>query len=290
MKGAVPVRDAMLPTIVLSGDGPLTWSDLIALAPALAEVLRRPSLENVFTVCLLELERLLGSHVRMPTEEEYAEVFRTRSEEVRRLLALARGRARTIRGMLYPVVAHKLGVDTAERLNPNGGGADLGTPEAIRVALVELGADLPLPPEELLLICTNAASLARLRDMLGLEYAAFNRTLSELGLPYAPLRNVEGHQQAFNFHVQTRREAILKSLRKLFLPDFDQGLSTCCPTLSALGVLVSSVPWGAACDTSSHSPDPTTPGHLRLPSASLRPWSGRWSRDVVRRTHSPPVR
>ena len=67
MKGAVPVRDDMLPTIVLSGDGPLTWSDLIALAPALAEVLHQPSLENGFTICLLELERRLGSQVRMPT-------------------------------------------------------------------------------------------------------------------------------------------------------------------------------------------------------------------------------
>jgi len=140
MKNAVPVRDDVLPTIVLSGDGPLTWSDLIALAPALAEVLHQPSLENGFTVCLLELERLLGSPVRMPTEEEYAEVFRTRPEEVRRLLALTKGLVHTILDRLYPVVAHKLGVDAAERLNPNGGGADLGTPEAIRAALVELGA------------------------------------------------------------------------------------------------------------------------------------------------------
>src|SRR5207253_1895424 len=97
LQGAVPVRNEVYPTVVLPGfDSPLRWADLKAFAPALAEVLEQPSLEDSLSLCIRELEERLGEEARNPTEEDYAEVFRTRPNKVRQLLAFVKGPARTI--------------------------------------------------------------------------------------------------------------------------------------------------------------------------------------------------
>jgi hypothetical protein len=221
---AVPVRNDACPTILLAGgDTALQWADLSALVPALAEVLDQPSLENGLSLCILELGQRLGGEVRQPSEQDYAEVFRTRPDAVRQLLALTKGPVRTILDKLYPLVAHLAGLEDAERFNPTGGGADLDSPEAVDVALTGIADRLSRPASELLSVCAKTESLADARNALRLNYADFNRTLSRLGAPYEPIHNVEGHRQVFNFFVQSHRDAILMSIRTLALPVFEQG-------------------------------------------------------------------
>jgi hypothetical protein len=225
LQDAIPIRDEVYPTLVVLGNSHLQWSELRALAPALAEILVQTSLENGLSLCILEMERRLGEPVRNPTEQDYAEVFRTQPHAVRQLLALTKGPTRTVLYKLYPIMAYMIGLEDAERFNPTGGGGDLGSSEAVEAALVDIADRLPYAISELLSACTNAESVAYTRDMLRIDYAGFNRTLSRLGTPYTPIHNVEGHRQAFDFFIQSHRDAILLSIRTLVLPDFEQGNS-----------------------------------------------------------------
>jgi hypothetical protein len=223
-KHALPVRDDAYPTLVLVGDASsrLTCMDLAELAPALADLLQQPSLENGLGRTFLELQHRIGAGSRQPSDDELAEIFHIRPEQVRELLSMVRGAARIVMERLYPVVAHVVGADEAEVINPRGRGDALDNSEAIETALAPLAVALPRSPQSLVELCARAESLPQVRDWLGLDYGAFNRTLRSLGAPYHPIRDVDAHEEAFQAFVHERRGTVLASLRARFLPLYER--------------------------------------------------------------------
>ena len=90
----------------------------------------------------------------------------------------------------------------------------------VSAAIAHVGID---DPATLLDVAKRVAGLAELRDELGVTYKDFNTALVGLGRP--ALTNPTAHDQAFDYFVKSRRDALLARLQQMFTPKFSDGVS-----------------------------------------------------------------
>ena len=95
---------------------------------------------------------------------------------------------------------------------------DVSSDAEVLAVLESLKLLLPSRPSELTDQCRMHATLADLRDALGLDFVRFNEALVRPQPPRAPLRHLDRHEKALARFVEDHEEAILDRLREAFLP------------------------------------------------------------------------
>jgi len=90
----------------------------------------------------------------------------------------------------------------------------------IAAILVRNGAETQAA-QHLIGLCRDAEGLDEVRRMLGIEFGSFNRTLSELGPPWVPLRFEERLKKSFDKRKDARRTELQQIVRDAFVAIFD---------------------------------------------------------------------
>lgn len=217
---AVLINDADYPTIAYADESDSwTWNTFERLAPAIVSAVDRSSLQDALEVAIHRLSRnAIGEHAHEPTDEDLADALSTSVEEIRAHLQDWRSHELSVLEYLFPVIYHLLGADAAEDFDKSR--SPLVSRDEIRDALVRHQSVLPIDVDNLLGKCSTAATLGHLREDLGLNFGSFNATLKDIGPPYKPTRNVEGHRNEFAFFLQHHTEAILIRVRNRFIQAF----------------------------------------------------------------------
>jgi hypothetical protein len=222
---AIALEDERFPTLITTRPtADLSLEELAELAPYIADLIGLERLRS-------ELELSLGRFARAIQDEggsaiddaALAAVFQVAESRILEVRRWVEGAVGPLLELLFPVVAHLVGMSAAAELDRKSQGATSIDDVA---KLVDGHANaLPLSVDELLMHCQEAGGLADLRDRLGLDYAGFNATLDGLGPPYGALIDLEAHERAFEAFKQENREPILGSLRTAYLDDFRAGRS-----------------------------------------------------------------
>jgi len=211
------------PAIAYAGDAErLDWDLLAMLAPKIGELIGTVETANALeTVAVSLARRLGGSSSAMPSDEDYSAVFEESVERVAEIRRSQRGRGTTIAYLLRPAVIALIGEDPLEDLVRQPREPE---PEAIAACLERVEDRLPdgVTSASLLGDAQAAASLAALRDRLGIAFADFNAALAGLGADYEPIRNPQGHVVAMAWYLARHRDAITDSLRGAALDEFDR--------------------------------------------------------------------
>lgn len=223
--GVISINDSDFPTIALAtGEQAFSWRTLERLVPALMGIIDRTSVEAELTLAICRLERLLPSGmIEEPSDDDLAEVLRTSVNEVtahRRELGTS---GRALIDFLYPVVSHFAGPELAVKFDPAT--TEYASRDDLRIALVALQDQLPLPIEEMLAIAEHAPDLWSIRDQLHIDYGGFNATLRRIGSPYRPALNEDGHRNEFEYFKHVNADAISTRLRATFLDEYRSGHS-----------------------------------------------------------------
>lgn len=219
--GGVIEIDNTQPTIIVRGeDREPEGRWFMRLAQSIGNLIGHRSICDPLELSLSKLAaKKTDESFRQFTDENFAEALSAPIERVREIRRGYQGRLATILELLRPIVAHFAGLNAAATYVKENG--DLTDERAIIAALEGMETSLPVQSKTLIDHCTNAASLADLREVLGIDYAGFNQTLAELGPPYTPIHNEEGHRQALAHFITRQRINILNSLRQGFIATFD---------------------------------------------------------------------
>jgi hypothetical protein len=219
---SLPLADAEAPTVVVWGaDG--IWDELQAAAPALAQLLDQPSLQDALELTFVKLERLLragdadarGDHSGVLLEDDV--LARALDTTPSRIAELRRGLLGDLADLAYrlrPVLLYAAGLDNRSEVEA---ALEDVTGEEMLLAAVERWAEhLPKPPSEILVAVRSLRGLSELRDELGLDYRHFNRALLALAPDYIPIRHPERHAAVMEEVVNEHASMILDRLRERF--------------------------------------------------------------------------
>ncbi|MGW7382857.1 sacsin N-terminal ATP-binding-like domain-containing protein [Streptomyces sp. NPDC054794] len=207
------------PTVVVwTGDD--GRSELQACAPAVAQLLGNPSLQDALELALMKVQQQLGGtppdDVTDVDDRTLAFALDTTEEKVAEVRRGLTGELTTLVRRLRPVLVCAAGPDRAAAVDD-----DLRrcrSEEALLDVIDRYRATSRIPARELLDLIHEHRSLADLRDALGLDFRAFNAALKAIGPPYRPLAHPDLHERAFDDFVRAHAGTILDRLREHYTP------------------------------------------------------------------------
>lgn len=202
-------RDERWPTLIVRA--PFVPAQLVSCATLITDFLNQNL--RTFELLLVKLAYRFPSGIDLstiqPSDRDYAEALDKDLFEVRDHLETYRHDDAEKIQLVLPVLAYFLGVEVAQA--QCGLLADT-TRDSWRVSLETLLQ--PGQAEKLLAALDETDDLGILRRELGLDYAAFNRALVELGRP--PLSNEVELRRLFEVWKIELREALRERLRRQF--------------------------------------------------------------------------
>ncbi|WP_344945828.1 sacsin N-terminal ATP-binding-like domain-containing protein [Sphaerisporangium flaviroseum] len=216
--GVLPLPDDDVPLIVAPQGmtSKLSWDYLEKLSDAICHVLDKPD----FAVRLRLAARCLrDSYADLvdPAKEQLAAALDVSLTQYEETTSRLDGSLAEILVRLYPVLVHTLGVDQAQELtDPRPSDA-----HHLQTLLAEQEGSLPLASDQLIRTARAARTVDELREVLGIDFADFNKTLVELAPQYQPISRAEAHEEAMRSRIEQRRTEIVDRLRQVFLKKFD---------------------------------------------------------------------
>ncbi|MCY4138169.1 MAG: DUF3883 domain-containing protein [Rhodobacteraceae bacterium] len=210
---------AELPTLILSGDEPLSW---LTLSRDLALTVER-LLDTRFRFLEPLLLRLFqsqdGTSLNPPSDEDLAAALRCDVATLQEHRAALRTDLAHVLDLLTPVVAYFGDVELARRLvrDAERSREQFDIPSW-------LGSWFPsseLTPADLIAACEKASNRTALRKELELDYEWFNRVLLRLG--ESPLSNEDELRSMYEAYLRQMRPEILERLRRRHATDFREG-------------------------------------------------------------------
>lgn len=217
MGGVIGVPTNREPIIVVQSDCEgLDWKTLDRMIPTICQLIDRKTYAPAIALAVSRLSRIVGDGMLGGVEDEdLASAVGVPASQLQTLRSAIRSGTERTLFCLHPVVAYYAGSDKAEVFRPP---SDLAGRDAVIDELHRLAEHLPESPEAFFERCAGAESREELRDGLNIDYGDFNRILEATG--QAPILNPDGHEQAFRYFLQERREEVMCSLRSAFLPAF----------------------------------------------------------------------
>lgn len=190
--------------VVEAEDNASSWQVLQAAAPAIAELVERPTVGAQLRLGLIDLERCGDDP---PHVSDVASVLGVHPEDVAGIL---HGRAD-----VSDIIAVLACIDVQIAEEMQGAATHLDGRDALRQWLDErLSAPLP-SGARVLELAERGDPLAVVRT-LGVDFADANAGWRALGL--APLHNEQGHERAVEAYVQVHRSLLHDQLRDRFAP------------------------------------------------------------------------
>ncbi len=205
------VRHNRAPTLLVRTVGPIDVQLLLEASQALTKLLG--SRRNTLELLLGRLQRdgYVGSAAG-PSEDMLARAIGRDVSVVREHFAATKGGMQRSVDAVLPAIAFLKGREAAERLRERH--AQLGPGLQLRAWLAaELSAEVV---EQLLEIVTGTNDQKVIRARLNLDFAAFGRTLAELGYP--PMNDETDFRRLFSVYLAELAPAIRARLRRAFLP------------------------------------------------------------------------
>ncbi|WPB86385.1 ATP-binding protein [Sediminicoccus rosea] len=204
------VPHTRVPTLLVSGDEPIGMDLLFEASPALTKLVgsRRNTLETMLS--RLAREGFTGAAAG-PTELMLARAIRRDVGVVRDYLAAMRGGVERRVAAVLPVVAFLKGRDAAERLSDRH--FRLGPALRLREWLAgefEVGL-----AERILSAVDETDDQRVIRERLGFDFAAYGRTLVELGYP--PLNDEADFRRLFAVLLAEMTPSLRERLRRKFI-------------------------------------------------------------------------
>ncbi len=216
MRSVLPVSDPQTPTLVIESAGDsYDWALLEALAEPLLSLLGRTGLTAELTLALLRLKTSGAAVADELGYDDLADACQVSRSEVEQTASRLATALTPLLERLQPVVAHLTDHATARPFDPDG--SEFGSEEEILTALRSL-PEIGEGAAALVTRVRNAATLDELRKALGLDLAAFNQTLSELGGRYQPLDYTAAHEEEFGLYAREHWAEISLRLRWGRLP------------------------------------------------------------------------
>lgn len=205
------VQHTRAPTLLVRTVGPLDLQLLLEASQALTKLLG--SRRNTLELLLGRLQRdgwVGGAHG--PSEDMLARAIGRDVSVVREHFAATKGGMQRRVDALLPAVAFLKGLEAAERLREKH--AQLGPALQLRAWLA---GELPTEVvDQLLEIVTETDEQKVIRARLNLDFAAFGRTLAELGYP--PMNDEVDFRRMFSVYLAELAPSIRARLRRAFLP------------------------------------------------------------------------
>jgi hypothetical protein len=205
------VQHARTPTLLVRTDGLIDLPLLLEASQALTKLLG--SRRNTLELLLGRLQRDgYGGGAAGPSEDMLARAVGRDVSVVREHFAATKSGVQRRVDALLPTVAFLKGMEAAERLRERH--AQFGPALQLRPWLVgELPAELV---DQLLEVVTETDDQRAICVRLNLEFAAFGRTLAELGYP--PMNDEADFRRLFSAYLAELAALIRARLRRAFLP------------------------------------------------------------------------
>jgi hypothetical protein len=221
LSGCVPLHDGAAPTLVVraadfgAGEDVLDWTVVADAADSLAELLNQPRMASELRLSATEVRRVVPIEFRRPLPSEWAAALRSPEQRVREILARAHAHTEGIRELLVPAVLVCAGAEAAAELRA----AEVPTLEDLEAELVQhVGSDRA---SHMMAEAQRAGSITAFRDVLGIEFEAFNLALEALGPPYEPIHDIDEHRRVSQIILARTRPQLAEALRVRYLPVFD---------------------------------------------------------------------
>lgn len=226
LDGVLAVPHPEFPTLIVQGPSDdLDWSVLARISRGLPMALGRPSLAMPFRVAFLEIDRVQPARqgsLERPSDETVALALGHPLVRVQEIYRSLRSTNRRLFDWLVPAVHVLLGEGAALAMLAK---EDALLEDAeIAAILVRNGAEMQAA-QRLIGVCRDAEGLDEVRRMLGIEFVSFNRTLSQLGPPWVPLRFEERLKRNFDKRKDARRTELQQIVRDAFVAIFDEGVA-----------------------------------------------------------------
>ena len=211
------VQNARAPTLLVKTLGPIDLSLLLEASQALTKLLG--SRRNTLELLLGRLQRDgYGGGAAGPSEDMLARAIGRDVSVVREHFAATKGGMQRRVDAVLPAVAFLKGREAAERLREKH--VQLGPALQLRAWLTgELPADVV---DQLLDVVAETDDQKAIRSRLNLDFAAFGRTLVELGYP--PINDEADFRRVFSAFLAELASSIRARLRRAFLPDWRAAL------------------------------------------------------------------
>jgi len=224
LDGVLAVPHPEFPTLIVQGPSDdLDWSVLARISRGLPMALGRSSLAMPFRVAFLEIDRAQPERqasLERPSDETIALALGHPLVRVQEIYRSLRSTNRSLFDLLVPAAHVLLGEGAALAMLAK---EDALLEDAeIAAILVRNGAETQAA-QHLIGLCRDAEGLDEVRRMLGIEFGSFNRTLSELGPPWVPLRFEERLKKSFDKRKDARRTELQQIVRDAFVAIFDAG-------------------------------------------------------------------
>ncbi len=205
------VQHARAPTLLVRTVGPIDLPLLLEASQALTKLLG--SRRNTLELLLGRLQRDgYGGGSAGPSEDMLARAIGRDVSVVREHFAATKGGLQRRVDAVLPVLAFLKDREAAERLRERH--AQLGPALQLRAWLVgELPAEVV---DQLLEIVTETDDQKAICLRLNLDFAAFGRTLAELGYP--PMNDEADFRRLFSAYLAELAPSIRARLRRAFLP------------------------------------------------------------------------
>ncbi|MFD8597859.1 sacsin N-terminal ATP-binding-like domain-containing protein [Kitasatospora sp. NPDC059646] len=196
---------------------PLDRTGAGALADAAAQAVRQQPFAVRLRLAAHEL-RAAHADVTAPDDHALAAALHLTAGQLRETRQRLDGSIAGLLERCLPVLVHLLGEQRARELT-DPPPADL---RDLRTLLAAHETELPADAEKLLAAARTARDVDDLRAALGIDFAAFNRTLAGLAPQYRPTSRAEEHQEAVRRHVDLHRAGLVDRLRWAHLACFDR--------------------------------------------------------------------
>lgn len=205
------VQHARDPTLLVKTAGPIDLPLLLEASQALTKLLG--SRRNTLELLLGRLQRDgYGGGPAGPSEDMLARAIGRDISVVREHFAATNGGVQRRVKAVLPVVAFLRGREAAERLRERH--AQLGPTLQLRAWLAD---ELPAEVVDMLLeVVAETDNQKAIHARLNLDFAAFGRTLAELGYP--PMNDETDFRRVFTAYLAELTSSIRARLRRAFLP------------------------------------------------------------------------
>ncbi len=210
------VQHARAPTLLVRTVGPIDLPLLLEASQALTKLLG--SRRNTLELLLGRLQRDgYGGGAAGPSEDMLARAIGRDVSVVREHFAATKGGVQRRVDAVLPALAFLKGREAAERLRERH--AQLGPALQLRAWLAgELPAEVV---DQLLDVVEETDDQKSIRLRLNLDFAAFGRTLAELGYP--PMNDEADFRRLFSAYLAELACSIRARLRRAFLPAWRAG-------------------------------------------------------------------
>ena len=219
VRGVFPVSTLSRTVIVVKDlHGNVGWETLEQVATPIAGLIGAPELGSVIFEAIVRLQRSqpLDGPLESPTMDQCADALNITRRQMDDVTALLQSTVHVLRDRIPVAVACLVSVNAGEGIAALLSGANNDDDVAAALARFDIDA-----PHDLLDIAKRVTDLAELRDELAVGYKDFNTVLAALGR--ATLADPAAHSHAFDYFIQSQRDAILTRLRQVFMPKFVDG-------------------------------------------------------------------